>query len=45
VDRGAAVGTARGEVEVGHERRKRMKRGSSLAGRSPYSSTRRWLRR
>jgi hypothetical protein len=45
VDWGAAVGTARGEAEVGHERRKRMKRGSSLAGHSPYSSTRRWLRR
>jgi hypothetical protein len=47
MDRGAAVGvsTARGEAEAGYERRKRMKRGSSSAGRSPYSRTRRWLRR
>jgi hypothetical protein len=46
VDRGAtvSVGTSRGEVEVGHERRKRTKRGSSSAGHSPYSRMRRWLR-
>jgi hypothetical protein len=47
MDRGAMVGfgMARGEAEAGHDRRKRMKRGSSSAGRSPYSRTRRWLRR
>jgi hypothetical protein len=46
VDQGAAVGvgTVRGEVEAGREQRKRMKRGSLSAGRSPYSCTRRWLR-
>jgi hypothetical protein len=46
VDQGVAVsvGTAQGKAEVGHERRKRMKRGSDSAGRSPYNRTRRWLR-
>jgi hypothetical protein len=47
VDWGAAVsvGMMRGEVEVGREQEKRTKRGSSSVGRSPYSRTRRWLRR
>jgi hypothetical protein len=47
VDRGAAVGVVptRREVEAGREQKKRTKRGSSLVGRSPYSRTRRWLRR
>jgi hypothetical protein len=47
VDRGVAVdvGTSRGEVQAGRERRKRTKRGSSSVGRSPYSRTRWWLRR
>jgi hypothetical protein len=47
VDRGAVVGVgiAQGEAEAGRERMKRTKRRSSSAGRSPYSRTRRWLRR
>jgi hypothetical protein len=44
VDRGVVVGvaTACGEAEVGREQKKRTKMGSSSAGRSPYSCTRRW---
>jgi hypothetical protein len=47
VDWGAAasIDMAQGEAKVGHERRKRTKRGSSSAGNSPYSRTRQWLRR
>jgi hypothetical protein len=39
------IGTARGESKAGRERKKRTKRESSSVGRSPYSRTRRWLRR
>jgi hypothetical protein len=40
----SALAWHEGEPRRGVSRRRRLKRGSPLVGRSPYSRTRRWLR-